>query len=670
MVIQMNPIDQIKNCIKDKKSFVLQGGAGSGKTETLKSVMEFLVNDYSGSQVACITHTNLAVDEIKSRVGEGNHTISTIHSFLNGFISNYKLNIHQVIHELFVVPMMARSEGSGDATHKKEEHDKYKKVHKRYSSALYSVKKEKADKAIGKKEYDKEPEKYNLDLNDKIEELNSKILEIISNKDPLSVQYNETRFDSFEELSFGHDGLLIISYLLFKTFPRLGKILQDKYQYVLIDEYQDTHPLVVAIFLSFLPRENLTTIGFFGDSMQAIYEEGIGSLSEYVSNGKLLKIDKLDNFRCSYPVVDVINKLRTDGLTQEVAFKMKDGVLEVAADRTGEAQIFYSISDSKPNAFASPQDKSAYFEKLEKLIEEAKKRNPGATVLMLTNKSISSKAGFKALYEVFSDRYSDPREEIDYYLERMQVEELCSLTKAFISKDFNIILVALKKLGFAISRAADKKVIFSNFEKLSEGKMSLHESIEFAFKSKMLKPSEQYAFLTARRTELLDSLANDESFKKFKADYLSGKNTFARMKEVVPDLEEDSFIELERSLTRETFYTDLFSKKILFSEAISYYDYLNEGAGLITMHKTKGASIDNVIVVLEEFFWNEYKFSSIFTDNSDERIKNKNLKLVYVACSRARTNLACVRLISPDEEPGLSKFFDHMVKIDLEAQKP
>lgn len=662
----MSPVDQIKNCIKDKKSFVLQGGAGSGKTETLKSVMEFLVSDHPDSRVACITHTNLAVDEIKSRVGQGTHTISTIHSFLNGFISNYKINIHQVIHELFIVPEMVRSEGTGDTNHKKEEHEKYKKVHKRFSSTLYFAKKEKTDKAIGKRDYDKEPEKYNSDLNSKVKELNSEILQIVARKDPLSIKYNETKFNNFEELSFGHDGLLFISYLLFKKFPRLGKILQDKYQYILIDEYQDTHPFIVEIFMEFLPKTSITTIGFFGDSMQAIYEEGIGSLSEYVSVGKLTKIDKVDNYRCSYAVVDLINKLRNDGLTQEVAFKKKsNGILEVAADREGEAKILFSIYEKKPNTFSPPDEKNAYQEKLEKVIVEAKKQNPGATVLMLTNKSISSKAGFKALYEVFSERYSDPREEIDYYLERMQIAELCILAKAFITKDFNEILSSLKKVGFALSRAADKKVLFSNFEKLLDGKMSLHESIEFAFKSKLMIPSEQYKYLTTKRNELLNTLAQDQEFQKFKTNYTNGQNTLTKMREIISDFEEEIFAEQERNLKRETFYNDLFSKKILFPEAISYYNYLNEEAGLITMHKTKGASIDNVIVVLEEFFWNKYKFSSIFTDNADTETKNKNLKLVYVACSRARTNLTCVRLISPDEETKLNELFDKAVRIDI-----
>jgi len=93
---RMSAFDKIENCIRENKSFVLQGGAGSGKTETLKQVLEFISANYHNKKIACITHTNLAVDEIKSRVGE-QYTITTIHSFLNGIIKDYKKSIHKLL---------------------------------------------------------------------------------------------------------------------------------------------------------------------------------------------------------------------------------------------------------------------------------------------------------------------------------------------------------------------------------------------------------------------------------------------------------------------------------------------------------------------------------------------------------------------------------------------
>lgn len=74
---QLNSLEQCKQHLLTKRSFVLQGGAGSGKTETLKELLLFIKNNTPNAKVICITHTNIAVDEIISRVG-GEFTISTI----------------------------------------------------------------------------------------------------------------------------------------------------------------------------------------------------------------------------------------------------------------------------------------------------------------------------------------------------------------------------------------------------------------------------------------------------------------------------------------------------------------------------------------------------------------------------------------------------------------
>ena len=87
-----NAVEQIKTIIDENqdetkyfKNFVLQGGAGSGKTESLKEVILYISEKYPNKKIACITLTNAAVDEMKLRIGD-NHVISTIHSFLNHLI--------------------------------------------------------------------------------------------------------------------------------------------------------------------------------------------------------------------------------------------------------------------------------------------------------------------------------------------------------------------------------------------------------------------------------------------------------------------------------------------------------------------------------------------------------------------------------------------------------
>ena len=139
------------------------------------------------------------------------------------------------------------------------------------------------------------------------------------------------------------------------------------------------------------------------------------------------------------------------------------------------------------------------------------------------------------------------------------------------------------------------------------------------------------------------------------------------MVKVNPSISQEEFDELHSLLKKERFYHDLFSSKLPFREIIKYYRYLNEQTEYITMHKTKGSGIENVLVVLEEYFWNEYNFNLIVDDSESDSIKkSKNMKLFYVACSRAINNLTCVKIVTTEEERALKKSFPGFVKIDVE----
>lgn len=76
-------------CLDERRSFRLEAGAGAGKTHALIEALEWLVGQRSEelarqrAQVACITYTNVAVDEIRDRIGARPAIwVSTIHSFL------------------------------------------------------------------------------------------------------------------------------------------------------------------------------------------------------------------------------------------------------------------------------------------------------------------------------------------------------------------------------------------------------------------------------------------------------------------------------------------------------------------------------------------------------------------------------------------------------------
>lgn len=669
-------LEQVFSCIENNQNFVLQGGAGSGKTELLTKVLERISSDYPGKKIACITHTNVAVSEIISRVGEG-HTILTIHSFLNSLIKNYKKNIHEVIPEIFKLKYV-RSEKDKEVDLKQceydpkaekkirlEQYEEYKKAYGKYAQALYRRNKQSVPKVVGKPEYDKATG-YNHSLNSKIKLLNIDIETIVSNYDYNLIKYNETRFDNFEDLSFGHDSLLIISCLLFERYPTLCNIVQDKFDFIFIDEYQDTNKDIIDAFMGICDSAK-TRLGLFGDSMQGIYKDGIKDAQNYINKRLIQKIEKKDNYRSSKQVIDFINQFRDDGLKQEVAFKINNGVQETIEDRQGEVKLYYSIYDGTRTESGLPKDKEKYREYLNRTITKVREKHQSFKNLMLTNKSIASELGFENLYGIFDARYIEVKEEMEEDLKRLNFKDLAELSMAYNKKNYNFVITEIKKAGFTINSVDDKEKISKILNEINISEQSAFEVLNQALKDKLIKESDSYKYYIHQKDIFLKDLNANDAYKYFKNQYENGQTTFLKIVAYIKDLAEEKFNEYLRFYKKERFYNDLFSDKVKFKEIINYFSYLNGETDYITMHKTKGSGIENVMVILEEYFWySEYKFNTIFESSVEDLEKKlKNQKLFYVASSRAIKNLICVKIIAPSEENDILKYFENHEKIEL-----
>ncbi|MGF1817749.1 UvrD-helicase domain-containing protein [Vibrio splendidus] len=87
-MVELQVQESINKHIDDFNSFRFNAGAGAGKTyaliETLKYVtINKITATKSPQKVACITYTNVAVNEIKSRLGNSDTVqVSTIHERL------------------------------------------------------------------------------------------------------------------------------------------------------------------------------------------------------------------------------------------------------------------------------------------------------------------------------------------------------------------------------------------------------------------------------------------------------------------------------------------------------------------------------------------------------------------------------------------------------------
>src|SRR5471032_2257222 len=87
----------IFECLDGGKSFLLEAGAGSGKTYSLVEALRYLIKKRGSDlarrngKIACITYTNVASDEIKSRIDSHPTVVSsTIHAFCWSLIKDFQ----------------------------------------------------------------------------------------------------------------------------------------------------------------------------------------------------------------------------------------------------------------------------------------------------------------------------------------------------------------------------------------------------------------------------------------------------------------------------------------------------------------------------------------------------------------------------------------------------
>jgi DNA helicase-2/ATP-dependent DNA helicase PcrA len=270
---QLSPAEQaaeearkeIIECIDNRQSFLLEAGAGAGKTYSLIEALRHLIEKDGlqllrrHQQVACITYTNVATDEIRSRT-DGHRAIlsSTIHAFCWSLIRDFQPLLRKALAELEGWP------------------DRLSEVDNLASRTI----------------------EYNLGHP--------------------AAKPDDTR------ISLSHDDVLKLT-VRFMEQPKFRSLLIAKYPILLIDEYQDTNAVFAnSITSRLLGTDEKILIGFFGDHWQKIYDDGCGK----IENAGLRTINKEANFRSAPIIVDVLNRMRPK-LPQQVADPDADGSVAV-----------------------------------------------------------------------------------------------------------------------------------------------------------------------------------------------------------------------------------------------------------------------------------------------------------------------------------------------------
>ncbi|MCY4514668.1 MAG: UvrD-helicase domain-containing protein [Candidatus Tectomicrobia bacterium] len=210
-------LEQVHHCLEHGESFLVEAGAGAGKTYTLVKTLQFLIDRYRHTLpqrhqlIACITFTNVAKDEIEARTDRSPLIhCNTIHAFCWSLIVGFQKQLRERLPELKHWPeRLVEFDGVG------ERRIEYELGHPRVNDASISI---------------------------------------------------------------HHDDVLLLTIALMNN-SKFRRIVANKYPIILIDEYQDTDAKwIESIKHHFLGQENAPQFGFFGDHWQKIYGSGCGKI--------------------------------------------------------------------------------------------------------------------------------------------------------------------------------------------------------------------------------------------------------------------------------------------------------------------------------------------------------------------------------------------------------
>ena len=602
-------------------------GAGAGKTKTLTMKIAYLLEEKKVKpyHILAITFTNKAAKEMKDRIyaqigtEAKKLTISTFHSFgLKLLRENYQrlgyeknLVIMDSDDSLTVVKKIIKDMGYDPKIYNP----------KAIRNKISSCKNEMISPAMYERyaisDYEKVIQKVYEKYEDKLKRNNS----------------------------VDFDDLLLLPIKLFQNYKDVLEDYQDLYQYILIDEYQDTNEAQYT--LTKLLSEKSRNITCVGDDSQSIYSfrganyKNILNFEKDYKDAKVVLLEQ--NYRSTGTILKAANAVIKNNKQR------KDKNLWTAKEE-GEKIKYYRAYDEK--------DETSYVvEKIKELISKGENYQDIA-VLYRTN--AQSRVIEEALlkenlpYKVIGSIYFYSRKEIKDLIAYLRLihnsKDNVSLLRVINTPKRGIGLKTIENL----TEIADQEGI-SMYEAISSGK-------ELEFKNLIEKLKEIKEELTL--TELIDKVLDASGMRQ---ELESEKSLEAEVR--LENLEEfksitKSFEEQEGLVSLEEFLLEI----SLISDVEEYREDPNR-ISLMTVHSVKGLEFNHVFVIgLEEGIFPHMNSLMESSDVEEER------RLMYVAITRAKDDLYLVNarrrtLFGNDQINPVSRFLSEIPQDLIEAEK-
>ncbi|WP_069636925.1 ATP-dependent helicase [Campylobacter pinnipediorum] len=577
---------------------LILAGAGSGKTKTITSRLAYLVGEVGidPANTLTLTFTNKAANEMRVRalrLLDKNEfqipLLCTFHKFGLLFLKFYIDRLGRKNNFIII------------------DTDDKKKILKGFESSLpTSV-------------LSNEISNYKNSL--------FSVEDVLSNATLLSGEKNQDGFyqkvaqiyKQYEEyLSANNlvdfDDLLVLTYKILDSDDELAKNISNRYNYIMVDEYQDTNELQYKLLRKLCTSHS--NICVVGDDDQSIY------------GWRGAKIDNILNFKNQFNNTKII-KLEHNYRSTSQILKVANELINHNRNRLGKILISTKEDGENVNLFESI-DEVAEATKIAKSIKELIQSGvnaPDIAILYRVN------ALSRSLEEGLN------KENIPYkmvggvkFYERAEIKDIISYIR----------LVANQNDDFSLRRIINRP-------KRGLGKVSLEKIENFAFENKIslfkaveLLSEKDDVFNKKTATSLCDFIQNlkdigdsDGIFKLI--DDLEAKFGIRKYYESLPDGSDraaniDEFYAMIKDQIKQdpSFDLDEFLNELtLTSEQDGVSDKM---ISIMSVHASKGLEFEHLFVIgMEEGFF------PLIGDGSD---LEEERRLAYVAITRAKKSLS------------------------------
>jgi len=278
---------------------MIVAGAGSGKTKVLTTrIAHLMANGVDSFHILALTFTNKAAKEMRERVEHilGNNEARNL--YIGTFHSVFARVLRAEAHRMGYPPSFTIYDTDDSKSVVKtvinelnldDKHYKPNIVFNRISSAKNAL--------VG-------PEEYKNDWAIQQEDMRS-------NRPAIGQIYEAYAKRCFRNGAMDFDDLLYQMYRLLKLFPEALSKYQNKFRYVLIDEYQDTNPAQYEIIkLLAAQHENICVVGDDAQSIYSFRGATIQNILQFQKDYDDVAIIKLEqNYRSTQSILNVANEV-------------------------------------------------------------------------------------------------------------------------------------------------------------------------------------------------------------------------------------------------------------------------------------------------------------------------------------------------------------------------